>query len=394
MYPLEWCSKFDPAKVCWFYWMYHDSAYLHSLLFTVSAFQDLVACGGVDVSKGGNLSSVFSKRTQVHLRRTFELLQEKLQDPEKQLEDVTAATVISLAMMADAIGDTAACEMHVSGLKEMVRLRGGIKALSHNRQLQIKICRYAEVGLQLRGLVLILLYSVDLGWSVKNGSRPMFFFGDISWARFFDKILLRKAPLDLSADGSPIEILIHDQDIKLQNVFADMRDFTRMANVFINSKDKFQPELFQEIMLSIQYRLLLLEYSFDTQPLSEAIRVGLLAFQATIFLQVPGLKLKFDHLAGRLRLAIDALDASTPVLADLKLWLLLIGSIALVGSDELWLMSEVTDLTVEDDWTHIRERMKSIMWVDVVHDTPGKAVFEATKVVRDLGQKHPWAMGI
>lgn len=95
----------------------------------VSAFQDLVK--RVD----------WSVETRKRLRHTIMLLQDKLQDPKKQLEDTTTATIISLAMMADAMEDVQAFEAHSNGLRRIVRMRGGLQAYTHNRQLQIKLCR-------------------------------------------------------------------------------------------------------------------------------------------------------------------------------------------------------------------------------------------------------------
>ena len=109
----------------------------------------------------------------------------------------------------------------------------------------------------------------------------------------------------------------------------DLRGFASAANASINSKDnKFQPEVFQEIVISIKYRILLLEqYSIELQPLEEAIRTGLLAFHTSMFLVVPGLKVTGNHeiLSGTLRFAIGMLDTSTLALRDSKLWLLFIG---------------------------------------------------------------------
>lgn len=393
MYPTEWCVKFDLTKVCWFRWLLDDAAYFHSLLFTVSAFQDIINSGPEGALSGQNLSTQFSRRTQLHLRRSMELLRESIQDRDRQMEDVTAAVVVSMAMMADAIGDDDACEAHVNGLREMVRLRGGMKAFSHNRQLQIKISRYVTIVLIIR-FVRLTFASVDLGWSIKNNSKPLFFDGNVSWSRFFDKIILNQIPAEANFHRAVIDALLQDLDTKLQHVFCDLRDFTRTANMLITSKDKLQPELFQEIMVSIQYRLLLLEYPLASQSLEAAIRNGLLAFEASIFLQVPGMKIKYPAMTDRLRFAIDVVNASTPAFADLKLWLLFIGSISFIDSTELWLISAIIELTGEYDWPEIRDRLKGIMWIDAVHDGPGKKIFEATRTARDLGDKQPWTMGI
>lgn len=89
----------------------------------------------------GGWTGEFSPSTRNRLRYTIKLLQDKLHDPKKQLEDTTTATIISLAMMADAMEDTQAFEAHSNGLRRIVRMRGGLQGYTHNRQLQIKLCR-------------------------------------------------------------------------------------------------------------------------------------------------------------------------------------------------------------------------------------------------------------
>jgi hypothetical protein len=145
MYPLEWCVDQHVSNLCWFYWACTDTVYLHSLLFAVSAFHDLLGVtlnNSLSPARRGDLTSYyFSARTLRHLRRTMQLLQERLQDSTRQLEDATASVVITLAMMADVVGDSEASKAHVNGLKEMVRLRGGMKSMESNRDVQLKLCR-------------------------------------------------------------------------------------------------------------------------------------------------------------------------------------------------------------------------------------------------------------
>lgn len=143
MYPAEWCFDPDVEKVCWFRWLLEDPAYLHCICFMVSAFQDLINMqsllgrGKYETGWGGE----FSASTRNRLRHTIKLLQERLQDPAKQVEDATTATIISLAMMADAMEDAQAFEAHSNGLRRIVKMRGGLQGYTHNRQLQIKLCR-------------------------------------------------------------------------------------------------------------------------------------------------------------------------------------------------------------------------------------------------------------
>lgn len=143
LYPVEWCFEPDRTKVCWFRWLLQDAAYLHSVLFMVSAFQDLFnmrATGGRKSYDTG-WGVTFSPETRGRLREAIRLLQYNIDDREKQIEDVTAAVVIQLAVMADAMEDVDAFEAHSNGLRNIVRLRGGLEAFNDNRQLQIKLCR-------------------------------------------------------------------------------------------------------------------------------------------------------------------------------------------------------------------------------------------------------------
>jgi hypothetical protein len=145
LYPVEWCCEFDPQKVCWFRWLLEDAAYFNSVLFTVSAMQDIFIAGGPQIvpppSQARNLVVYFSPRTHMYLRRSMQLLRESIQDRAMQLADTTAAVVVTLAMMAELVGDHDACRAHVQGLKQMVRMRGGLEAFKENRQMRTKICR-------------------------------------------------------------------------------------------------------------------------------------------------------------------------------------------------------------------------------------------------------------
>lgn len=143
MYPVEWCFSPDSTQSCWFQWLFVDLAYYYSCLFVVSSLQDLYRAiqQPALVSPSSDESKKFSQQTARYLWRTIELLQKRLENPESQLEDVTVATVVSLAMAADAAGDVEGTKAHVNGLKRMVRMRGGIKGMMSNRHVLTKICR-------------------------------------------------------------------------------------------------------------------------------------------------------------------------------------------------------------------------------------------------------------
>ncbi|KAJ4311630.1 hypothetical protein N0V84_010344 [Fusarium piperis] len=366
LYPVEWCFESDQTKVCWFRWLLQDAAYLHSVLFMVSAFQDLfnmrTTKGHKSSDSGWGIS--FSSETRSRLRETIKLLQYKIDDREKQVEDATAAVVIQLAVMADAMEDVDAFEAHSNGLRNIVRLRGGLEAFNDNRQLQIKLCR------------------VDLGWSIRNGCKPELYRGTPTWHPLLETIHGISAPAHLQTATQSMLMMMDSWDYKLKSAFKDLRDFSALANQLIPSRHKLEPEIFQEIMLSVQYRLLVLGYSLDEHPLREAIRLGLLAYESTIFLQIKGVKLKSDLFTLQLREAIEAIPVEGEAIANVKLWLLLIGSMVIFDSKASWLGQSIQSLTGRQTWSQVRKRVKEVMWIDIIHDPAGSEAFEASRVGR------------
>ncbi|KAI6763943.1 hypothetical protein HG530_007732 [Fusarium avenaceum] len=363
LYPAEWCFDDDREKACWFRWLLEDAAYLHVICFMVSAFQDLIEMQS-SLSRGpyeNGWGGEFSSQTRSRLRQTIRHLQEKLQDPKKQLEDTTAATVISLAMMADAMEDTQAFEAHSEGLRRIVKLRGGLPGYAHNRQLQIKLCR------------------VDLGWSIRNGCKPEIYNETPAWGPLFEAFGTVACSFDLQKPSKDFMNLYYTLDWKLQNAFKDLRDFSTLANRLSPSSQKLKPEAFQEIMLSIQYRLLQMDFSEDPNPIQEALRIGLLAFESTIFLQIQGTKLKSQSFNEQLRLTIQATPVQGEASANVKLWLLLIGSIMVFNGSEDWLVQSIRSLVGRQTWAEVQERVKEVMWVDMIHGIPGRQAYEAAQ---------------
>ncbi|KAM0352305.1 hypothetical protein ACHAPU_001969 [Fusarium lateritium] len=363
LYPVEWCFDSDQQKVCWFRWLLEDAAYLHGICFMVSAFEDIIksqsSLGPGEYDKGWG--EEFSPQTRRRLRHTIKHLQENLQDPKRQLEDTTVATVISLAMMADAMEDNQAFEAHSSGLRRIVKLRGGLQGYSHNRQLQIKLCR------------------VDLGWSIRNGCKPEIYTEVPSWKPLFKAFENIACSFDLQQPSLDFMNLYHTWDWRLQNAFKDLRDFSALANKLPPNGKKLKPEAFQEIMLSIQYRLLQLDFSDDPNLLQEAVRIGLLALESTIFLQIRGTKLKsqsFDH---QLRSAIQAIPVQGEAIANVKLWLLLVGSIMIFEGNEDWLVQSIRSIVGRQTWAEVRERVKEVIWIDMIHDVPGRQAYEESQ---------------
>ena len=128
-YPIQFCVYSDASLFTWFEWLFHDSAYLESVLLGMSAMDDFVR------------RAPPSKLTYSYMKGTITALNNRLSDSTLNLTDSTIAVVMGLAELSGIWCDDTAAKAHVSGFQRMVRLRGGISAFADNTKLQIKIGR-------------------------------------------------------------------------------------------------------------------------------------------------------------------------------------------------------------------------------------------------------------
>lgn len=213
----------------------------------------------------------------------------------------------------------------------------------------------------------------DLTIALRTDSKPLFFLHDISWD-----------PYIANAQNNPqhnhsLPKQFSGLDIKLRYIWANLREFTRSANLAFQTGQKMDCVLFQEILISIQYRLLLLDVR--TESLDEVLHVGMLTFATNIFLQMQGLAMRFGNLSARLRDSILGLQGlQDEGMMDFKLWLLFVARLSILAEDEdCWLLPEMRK-TVESSelssWKTARERLKAYLWIDALHDDGGKKALE------------------
>lgn len=136
--------------------------------------------------------------------------------------------------------------------------------------------------------------------------------------------------------------------------------------------------VFTEILISVQYRLMLL----DMQPEStdSTICAGMLAFSTNVFLQIKGLAIPFQNVFAQLRGSIMRSDFNYKEKLEFRLWLLFVTRVCVVAETEsAWLRNEMSN-TLEalnlPTWKIARERLKKYLWIDVLHDECGRKAFE------------------
>ena len=113
--------------------------------------------------------------------------------------------------------------------------------------------------------------------------------------------------------------------------------------------------------------------------MNETIRLAILAFASTLFLQLRGVKTRYEYLAQHLKSALS-LHKRRAIPPQLTLWLYIIGAVSVFDELEHWFqnaLSEVLRAMRLKSWDEVRLSLKSILWVNVLHDAPAKQIVEA-----------------
>lgn len=183
-------------------------------------------------------------------------------------------------------------------------------------------------------------------------------------------------------------------DKRLHNAMRDLHTFSCISNLAYQTTRKLSPEIYNEIMISILYRLTNL--SFESDPFQEALRVGLLAISSTLFMQRQLVEHPYDHLLNLHRKSLLKLRESTDIDVPVPIVLWLTMLLHVVENREpsppdwlsVWLDEAIFRARIES-WHRAHEILRSMVWVNFVHDRCGMAAFEAAmlRVERGAGSE-------
>lgn len=179
----------------------------------------------------------------------------------------------------------------------------------------------------------------------------------------------------------------HVYDPELRCVIADLISVSHLLNGN-HTCFKLEPYTFQEIWISVSYRLLHQYPLAGCRPEKEsdnAWHLGLLALITTfLFRNGRSQPLSYDLLAETLRDVIQAMSINNLVEEATFLWLLFVSGISVFGTiDRTWLLPPIktclTNLNI-NNWRTARDKIRRFPWIDVVHDKPGHELWQAVVV--------------
>ncbi|KAH8667036.1 hypothetical protein BX600DRAFT_436407 [Xylariales sp. PMI_506] len=352
-FPADLSIDIDVDKGLCFPWLSQDPAYLHSILFAASGIHDYFTHKGL------------STLTFYHLGKAISFIHQHMDNVAGQLRDSTVSAIITLVLLSSNFVDYSSAEVHAKGLRQIVRLRGGLSAFRKNPSLLIKLCR------------------VDFAYYLHTGHTPVFFADAIAFSYF---------PGGLNLDGGPEDNTLFNipeviQDLSGQNIaclFRDLQSFSKDLNALKENDQKLPQARFQQQVCRLQYRLLHLQGKLES-ILDECLRLAMLAYLTTTF-QIPFNEVRYPHLAKQLRTCYSAIEVADNRLQHLALWLLTIGAISLYGLQDPWLRERWRiDIPQRLNWDEAKETLHTYPWIDSIHGSLAESAFHVLQYGIDLG---------
>ncbi|PCD28902.1 hypothetical protein AU210_011452 [Fusarium oxysporum f. sp. radicis-cucumerinum] len=349
IYPYAFCRPTDEIGSPWFRYMVADQACLHCLLAMAATY--------LNVLRNIPTPSLESIEATRHFSQALRLMNPRLSQPASAQKDSNIAIIISLAIHSNITQNLTASTMHLQGLENLLTFRpGGISDIREcNRALLHKICR------------------TDIELAVAQGTRT----------RFGNAGLTAAAAGPISARNPPYPL--NQMSELLRQVTRELLALCRRPG-----KAKMSGLQYQDVLISMWQRL------GDFAPLSGARpqdlmddvwQLALLAFLVTVTWSASYLKsvhCKLLHELLREHIKNRALLAKGEEYRPLWLWIVFVYGLSLTNGDcgtlVLDEIREASNLLEIRNWEEARAKVKPFPWIDIVHNVPGRALWEAAVV--------------
>jgi hypothetical protein len=227
---------------------------------------------------------------------------------------------------------------------------------------------------------------VELGYTLRVGTKPKLFTSLITWDRCFSGCRLKR-PTNFEGISKLIPFL----DTRLVNIWEDLEYFCRQVHVALHTGQILSHEAYNNLMISVLYRLLQLETLSD--PLPEALRLGMLLFGSSIYFQWHIQDRGSDRIAGQLSDALDSIRVEAAEIPDrIAFWLLMIWKVSASGeiAEQRHIKifhHTVTQLGIKS-WEQAQSILKPMIWIQSLQSLKGQMFFaDALQSSQENGDK-------
>ncbi|KAE8441443.1 hypothetical protein EG329_004936 [Mollisiaceae sp. DMI_Dod_QoI] len=322
----------------------HDATFFQSVIWMTQAFRE---------SAQGNGSGYPDRRP---LLKTLRLLREKLSlmDERTQVPDETLFVVTNLAAHARVAGEDQSAMHHMEGIRKIVGLRGGISEITHPK-------------------LMVELLRCDLGMALHTGAKSFFCY-EVPYFDYFlqypDEVGFQRET-DRSFDGLDHNII---------TAWQFMKRFCSVINAAAEAEGRVPWKVFLDSMKSVMYRLL--NMRFDAGSINETIRLGLLSFSSSVFLQWKLVRLPFTYLTDSYRDSLNILESSDFLSPELYSWLLMVYFVSAFKQpdDDPWLCTRLRasmESCGVNSWNEMQTVLETLMWIRLLPEDARKDVFDS-----------------
>lgn len=211
---------------------------------------------------------------------------------------------------------------------------------------------------------------------MRTGRPPYLFGQSITWESFLsDRNILK-----YTHEQSSFVLLL---PLSLQNIWKDLHTFSCLSNLAYRTTRKLSPELYNEIMISILYRVALLSHGDDV--IFGVVASGLVVYAGSLFLQRSAMGSSLGRAEDVFRNAWS-LYGDTNISAPVMLWLGILSGLVSPRCEE-WQWKRINEARLRlglSTWEETSEVLRSVMWVDFIHDSRGREVFGKAVLMSDM----------
>jgi hypothetical protein len=173
----------------------------------------------------------------------------------------------------------------------------------------------------------------------------------------------------------------YDWDWRLANVFQDFQYLSLRINRNALKRARHDPTCFQNILTSLQSRLVHLG-ALLVSPVEQLIRLTMLAMLTTTF-KTPGRALPYGWVIEQLRdLYNKVAGSSFGHDTSLRLWVLITLTFTITGTQRKWIRDAWRETEAGLTWGTVKTHLLRVMWIELIHDKPGQSVFRELEELR------------
>ncbi|KAK1847035.1 hypothetical protein CCHR01_10315 [Colletotrichum chrysophilum] len=290
------------------------------------------------------------------------MINERLSGAEA-LSDTTIGLACMFSVQESVRGDLEKYNVHLRGLYRMIELRGGIRVFEDNLEVLQKICR------------------TDVQYALHTNSWPRYPYMEIP-----KRVVEELATTQGRMPGTLSVIFQGVSSVVCQLV----SDIERCCFMFNDICEKRRPTLasydFQGTLVSLCHRLVRIRLADNStfSTVQKACLSGLACYISSLMLQFGRQRhLRCDLLRDELKGVIEEMLGDVSCSGQVRLWLLLLGSISVFElEDDSWLLP-LLHLEIKisglQEWMQIEAEMRRFTWICSFHCPQGKAIW--TKVL-------------